>query len=209
LSETDSRINLKLAFRASDSESIVRVVDVGDLLNKKNPDQLSIMTYLYNICDKFEPKTSKKISKKNTNSKPLLSSVPSVLNIDKSKKKQPAPVIQSDKKLAQEQSNQNKQKSNYFNPFDEDDDAAEKEQTSTVLPSGLIQIKPNGDIVDANENEIGAYLNDRKPVNSSRLVQRRNSLNNSSSSSSSSLNSSTNVNKVNIFMFKIILIFCF
>ena len=207
MSETDSRINLKLAFRASDSESIVRVVDVGDLLNKKNPDQLSIMTYLYNICDKFEPKTSKKISKKNTKSKTLLSSVPSVLNIDKSKKKQPAPVIQSDKKLAQEQSNQNKQKSNYFNPFDEDDDAAEKEQTSTVLPSGLIQIKPNGDIVDANENEIGAYLNDRKPVNSSRLVQRRNSLNNSSSSSSSSLNSSTNVNKVNIFMFKIILIF--
>lgn len=198
LSDTDSKTNLKLAFRASDSESILRVVDVNDIINKKNPDQLSIMTYLFNICDKFEPKTSKKFSKKNVKSKTLL---PNMENKEvPTKKKQPAPILSSDKA----QQNQNKQKSSYFNPFDEDDDESNLKNNhlpNTVPTSGLIQIKPNGEIVDVNQNEINPHLYDQKPSNNTRIVQRRNSLNNSSSSSSSSssLNSSTTVNKVKFY----------
>ena len=47
-------MNLKEAFSASDSEKIMRVVDYSDIVNRKQIDPLSIMTYLYQIRDHFE-----------------------------------------------------------------------------------------------------------------------------------------------------------
>jgi hypothetical protein len=74
LNENDPKANLKQAFTASDKESIIRVVDYPDILNKRNLDQLLIMTYLYHMCDHFQPKASKKIAKKSPNNLSKISS---------------------------------------------------------------------------------------------------------------------------------------
>ena len=201
LSDLDSKANLRQAFRASDKESIVRVVDYGDILNKKSPDQLSIMTYLYHICDHFEPKISKKISKKHNSKTKIKESPPPPPPITaiSSNKKKPAPVLSGNfvTSKVSEQNTQKKHNTSYFNPFESDEDETDvnnqvKKQppTGTTTASGLIQIKSNGEIVDASDNT------GSENVNVKLVVQRRNSLNNSSSSSSSSLNSSTPINKV-------------
>lgn len=59
LSESDTKKNLKQAFKASDSEKIGRVVDFSDILNKENLDQLLIMTFLFQLRDHFEKKQTK------------------------------------------------------------------------------------------------------------------------------------------------------
>ena len=186
LSESDSKTNLKIAFKASDSESIVRVVDIGDVYNKKSPDQLSIMTYLFNICDHFEPKSSRKISKKNvkSKSKTLINMLPNKLNKEV-KKKSPAPVL-NEKLLTNDAINQNKNTSKYFNPFDEDENEDENhtiKNSTMVSSSGLIQIKPSGEIVDASESESrNKTLNSQNEPNKIK-DPRKNSQNNSSPSS--------------------------
>lgn len=54
VSENDTKANLREAFTASDEEKIMRVVDYPDIINRKQIDSLSIMTYLYQIRDYFE-----------------------------------------------------------------------------------------------------------------------------------------------------------
>jgi hypothetical protein len=204
LSATNSKSNLKLAFNASDSEAIVRVVDVADLLNTKSPDQLSIMTYLFNICDHFEPKYSKRISKNTTapataNSKTLkllmpTFKIPSLMN--NNNKKKLAPILP-------QETTQTIDNKSYFNPFEDDDDGdvrivvSPAPSSQTASSSGLIRIEPNGEIINVNPSEFDSSPS-RRPSAQVKLVQRKNSsLNNSSSSSSSSsLNSSSNPSAV-------------
>lgn len=54
VSESDTKANLREAFTASDEEKIMRVVDYPDIINRKQIDSLSIMTYLYQMRDYFE-----------------------------------------------------------------------------------------------------------------------------------------------------------
>lgn len=62
LEKNDTKKNLKAAFVASDSEQIMRVVDYSDIVNRKQIDPLSIMTYLYQMRDHFENLKSKNVN---------------------------------------------------------------------------------------------------------------------------------------------------
>lgn len=167
LSETDAKANLKQAFTASDKESIVRVVDYSDILNKKNVDQLSIMTYLYQIRDRYDSQnvnnqiqSMKKSKSAFASLKPQAPINPVKVQSKESNKENQMASVKNEEK--------SKQTNKYFNPFDSDDEqpvevpksprknqAPKAPNTETVKklppPSGLIQIKPDGQIIDAVE----------------------------------------------------------
>jgi hypothetical protein len=212
LDESDCRKNLKQAFNASDKESIMRVVDVCDFINKKKIDELSIMTYLYQIKNHFDSfsnkkqqapqrptsilseETSKVFAAKlatlpNLISTPMSNKIPHNKSQNNSTKSAKTPV----KSICSSSTN---------NPFESD---AEEENLNNnnsnnnnyndyKKKSGLIEIKSNGKIVDAclsnNFNE--PFCDDiLDNLHSRRSTSRRNSLHSrsGSSSSTSSINS--------------------
>lgn len=144
LSETDYKSNLKQAFNATDKESIVRVVDYADFLNQKNLDRLSIMTYLYQIREKYD------------------SSNPCTFSISpKSKTMTPLNKESKDKNIynnntTRANSTENKKlymntnkggsvvynqqiKNSFFNPFDSEDDELDREKIQEKK-KGIIEI---------------------------------------------------------------------
>lgn len=132
---------MKQAFTASDSEKIVRIVDYSDFM-RGQLDQLTIMTYLSQLRNHFDLDKSKLVSPKSPT--------------------RPAPVKQTSV-----QSTPTKVIShNFKNPFDSDDDSSKKENKK---PSGLIQIKSNGDIVPDSLNE---QANDDEQSQSSTVKRR-------------------------------------
>lgn len=141
LSETDFKSNLKQAFNATDKESIVRVVDYADFLNRKNLDRLSIMTYLYQIREKYDPtnlcsinispksKTLASLNKE-TRDKNILNSTTTPCSTEKKKS------------LANKRGsliNNQKIKSSFFNPFDSEDDELDKDKIKEKQ-KGIIEI---------------------------------------------------------------------
>ena len=214
LDVNDCRKNLKQAFNASDKESIMRVVDISDFTNRKKIDELSIMTYLYQIKNHFDNKkqpapqrptsilsddnTSKVFAAKlatlpNLISTPMSNKLPSNnKNQNSSLKSEKTPV----KSISGSSTN---------NPFESDVEEENVNNTnnpnSNKKKSGLIEIKSNGKIVDAclahNFNE--PFCDDiLDNIHSRRSTSRRNSLHSrsGSSSSTSSINSANHHNNL-------------
>ncbi|CAF0703528.1 unnamed protein product [Brachionus calyciflorus] len=153
LSETDAKSNLKQAFSATDKESIVRVVDYADLLNRKSLDQLSIMTYLYQIRERYDSSTNIIQQDKNTkaNSKTISSfSKVSHRIEDKNLNKHTTISTSEVKKVAPKAPENKNLKNSYFNPFDSDDEL--KESVETSKSKGIVEIKSNGKIVNSDES---------------------------------------------------------
>ena len=119
LNENDTKKNLKQVFQASDKEKIVRVLDFTDFIKRESLDQLSIMTYLFQLRDHFDPEKTKLMSPTKTNN-PILNLSP--IN------KPITPVLTTP----------NKQ---FMNPFDSDEEDVNNNLLKTK--SGLIKIKPN------------------------------------------------------------------
>ncbi len=139
LDPVNSKTNLRQAFEASDQEAIMRVVDYCDILNKKSLDQLSVMTYLYQIKNHFEAKPIAPIAKPKFADK--LATLPNLIS---------TPVY--NKVVARKYENPFEQTgNNSSNPFEQDTDADQTEinvHVSTCRTSGLLEIKPDGKIVD-------------------------------------------------------------
>ena len=165
------------------------------------------------MCDHFQPKASKKIAKKSPNNISKLSTIKPKASLNESKESQskikktqaPTPPNTNTKPVEAQKANEIKIKP--FNPFDSDDENEPKTNEAITnktnfIQNGIIQIKPNGEIVDVNENNVKDIPNEHFPndlIQSSFKHQRRNSLTNSTSSSSSSLNSSNTNHKDKVF----------
>ena len=147
LNENDTKKNLKQVFQASDKEKILRVLDFTDFIKRESLDQLSIMTYLFQLRDHFDPEKTKLMSPTKTNN-PILNLSP--IN------KPITPVLTTP----------NKQ---FMNPFDSDEEDVNNNLLKTK--SGLIKIKPNGEIVTDDELDEPELVIKRR--------QRKQSLNNS------------------------------
>ncbi|RMZ96050.1 EH domain-binding 1 1 isoform X2 [Brachionus plicatilis] len=145
LSETDCKSNLKQAFNATDKESIVRVVDYADFLNRKNLDRLSIMTYLYQIKEKYDPSNpcaynispnSKTLSSLNQEAKVKNFSNFSATPNSTQKKKTTINVNKVNTLVNNQQIT-----NSFFNPFDSDEDNLVKENKIKQNNKGIIEIK--------------------------------------------------------------------
>lgn len=143
LSETDFKSNLKQAFNATDKESIVRVVDYADFLNKKNLDRLSIMTYLYQIREKYDPSEpcsisystkSKTLHSFNQETKVTKQSSYSATPTSTEKKGTKALTIRNDCLDSKQIKN------SFFNPFDSEEDESVKEKNFQEKKRGIIEI---------------------------------------------------------------------
>ena len=188
-------------------------MDYGDILNKENLDQLSIMTYLFQLRDHFETKamspnlkkssffnfSSSKKNSKNEKDKTLKELV-------KQTKSTSTPIKLNTAMPASDPTVHKNINDFYRNPFDDDEDEEDglKETVNKdIKKTGLLQINSNGevfDIEDQRTSDIEA-IPTQAPVGSRRL-SRRESLNKSSSSSASSLSSSFKVSLSNFyFMF--------
>lgn len=123
LDENDFKKNLKQAFNAADQESIMRVVDIGDILNKKTIDQLSIMTYLYQIKNHFEFKKPAPVpvNNKTSNAFSKLKKAPTLPNYISTPMSNKVLLKSTDNKISIDKSNINPfeihEKS--LNPFEE------------------------------------------------------------------------------------------
>ena len=151
MNEKEAKSNLKQVFDASDAEKIVRVIDFSDFLNKNQLDQLSIMTYLNQLRDHFESSSSTlQIENKNKSIQKT--------NNKKSTKTYTAPAQPTLSGVTT---------TKLMNPFDENDQdetSAEAEKieinnNQIKKPTGLIQIKENGEIITDIEYEQDLELN--------------------------------------------------
>ena len=158
LSESDTKKNLKQAFKASDSEKIGRVVDYSDILNKENLDQLLIMTFLFQLRDHFEQKETKvqALQSPTKNKSNFLTPLKkldrklSVMMLKKEKTKNTStPIKENTKDFTI--SNQSR------NPFESDPDEMEENLSSKKNSDGLIKIKSNGEIENLSNETSSAY----------------------------------------------------
>lgn len=172
LNENNAKQNLKEAFKASDSESVVRVVDTSDIVNKNKLDQLLIMTYLHQLRAHFESNNNnylKTPTKINSIQQTSLSNTlpPKMTSSNKQQQRvvtSKTNTISSPTSLATEMKTPVKSMNkNYSNPFDDSDDENNSspnpfsdKQTIVTKTNGIIQINSNGEIVDANENTLKA-----------------------------------------------------
>ena len=160
------------------------------------------------MCDHFQPKASKKIAKKSPNNISKLSTIKPKASLNDSKesqskiKKPQAPTTSTNTKPVEAQKAY-EIKIKPFNPFDSDDEnETKKNETITdktnIIQNGIIQIKPNGEIVDVNENNVKDIPNEHFPND---LIQNsfKHQRTNSTSSSSSSINSSNTNHKEKVF----------
>ncbi len=168
LSESDVKSNLKQAFKATDAESIPRVIDYVDFLNKKKLDQLSVMTFLYQLRNYYESSLNSKEINNNKDSNMKKSSSqklnePILNRVEETAKSITLPTSKSNEKI---------KKGAYSNPFDSDDDdttlpSFNPENTQSSKPSGLVEIKVDGKIVDAVKSKSTSKIENKaeaKPV---------------------------------------------
>jgi len=159
LNEKEAKKNLKQVFDASDAEKIVRVIDFSDFLNKNQLDQLSIMTYLNQLRDHFESLSIKEINNK------------------KSTKTYTAPALPTLSVVTTTTTT-----TKLLNPFDENDqDETSAEATAPIeinnnqikKPTGLIQIKQNGEIITDIEYEQNLESNSNNNYNDTKIVVKK------------------------------------
>ena len=166
MGDSSVKSNLRQAFTATDSESIARVIDYVDFSsNRAKLDQLTIMTFLYQLRNHFEAALNKEINNNNYNNNENNSKIKNSTSNPKSVGKTMNNSASSDSTSLAESNSSGKIKKTggYSNPFESDNDEEEKRPgeikmgdvhkasiNEVIKTSSLLEIKSNGQIVDAN-----------------------------------------------------------
>ena len=122
LAEKEPKKNFSQVFKASDKENIARCIDYTDFSNKETPDQLLIMTFLFQLRDHFTESKSKNAS--------FNSSIAAMLSPFKSASKKKQPQSNSPNANTSTPNRNTSENLNYRNPFESDPDETEEDLSS-------------------------------------------------------------------------------